>query len=539
VCFSNIGVQYFEKIRPRDELAELLRSNRDLGHDNNSLGKFFQDYGAKEARAMCLIIACSNQVSSLDASVSIHSPGLVTARQHESISQLAATAFFNFGFSQHRAAGFHTDLKIVEGVALYMSRILRPLWNFSLMVEFAPGKFRLRFSKNQLRKILLPLVGLECFMKDQKNFNHFEMVLPKPGVDRVAALRDLLIRSVEAVRLLLVVESQGAEVFAKLPHTVFEQLVNPNPSFRFNRLVIMPIDIRVVQALIGAVLDPMGKASDSIILTLSQECPQFFGETDRLQYEALHKLKLATEQKGGQRNQLQERALDMYKTSAGIPNFDIKDISKKLRSEQFYTGAVKLALHRLDLLNKGKVDFPHSSGHFSPSVENSRKDCFTAIIETLDALKFPYDTSGTARDPNSAAQLDNEFTSVLLLCLQGRSENTSELHEKVYAWLLARTVTLPHVYELPRALCSSSLEPYLRQINRLDILKDYFNNNAMYREAGDLLWDMSRALKSPVGQRLDNVRQALEAYRLCVGMFYFHILFFIYLLVFQLFMFSL
>ena len=212
ICFSSTGIQYYEKSRPRDELYELLQRSPFPGQEHG-LHDFFVKYGDKEAFAMCLIIACSDPSQQLTGASTHFSPGpgvglgalAPVDRQAESVRQLAISALFN-----HVSRGNATHL--VEGLALYMSRVLRPLWNWTLVIQAQDGTYRLRYSRYQLLKILDPLLGLNSFLRSDRHTKEFENLLAPVGqglFEKVLALRDLLRLSVEAVRLLLIIEVQS------------------------------------------------------------------------------------------------------------------------------------------------------------------------------------------------------------------------------------------------------------------------------------------------------------------------------------------
>jgi len=128
----------------------------------------------------------------------------------------------------------------------------------------------------------------------------------------------------------------------------------------------------MLQSLIDAVLHPVSRVSESLIQQLSQECPLSFGQTHQLQCKALHKLKVAREQGPSTRSQFQSHALSMYKDSAHISNFDMKKISHDLLEEQYFSGVVDLALHRINLLAHRRVTLPRPPGkHLSISLNAS------------------------------------------------------------------------------------------------------------------------------------------------------------------------
>lgn len=146
VTFLITGIHVVSKQRPIDILQSILLESQ--GHDSEDLKNFFQNYSRDQACSMCLALACPSSYIGMNTPGKVHSTSPAALASHN-ISLWASYAFFRYGGEPKLADSFVTINKgdlgqvisgpeinysgIHNGLVIYMSRIISPLWNFKLV----------------------------------------------------------------------------------------------------------------------------------------------------------------------------------------------------------------------------------------------------------------------------------------------------------------------------------------------------------------------------------------------------------------------
>jgi hypothetical protein len=102
-------------------------------------------------------------------------------------------------------------------------------------------------------------------------------------------------------------------------------------------------------ALVNAVLASRQQPPEWVA-ALQQACPSFFGQSQLLTYRANDALQHAG------RDKLEE-AMEHYRRAARAPGFDLHEVCGRLWAVQHFTGAVDLALLRVELLDRNEITF--------------------------------------------------------------------------------------------------------------------------------------------------------------------------------------
>ncbi|KAL6064256.1 Nucleoporin 155 [Balamuthia mandrillaris] len=227
LCLTNTGLHFLVKMRPVDHLLQLLLNSG--GADTDALTQFFEQYGSTEACAMCLILATSSNTrssprSAMEGSLTPDGRGYfspsVTAPD-PNVALWATRAFFKHGghprydpgggaYSQPtqqttpraQARGQATPSaadastggamymgqaimrrpEIIfsgshNGFCLYLSRILRPVWNRPITIVEG-------LNQSQFLDLEQSLLALLQFLEQNPHF------APIPAELRAAASSD-------------------------------------------------------------------------------------------------------------------------------------------------------------------------------------------------------------------------------------------------------------------------------------------------------------------------------------------------------------
>ena len=401
VVLTNSGLHLLEKARPVEHLKDLLVASR--GADSPGLRKFFADYGTEQACAMCLVVATSAMTSSsINGGLSdAGTPGgaalstgggpgarsqraLPPNRREPELVSWATMAFFRLGgrpsvqsndgdaagpsYARIHLSGSH------DGFALFLARLLQPIWASNIFVVKDTG-FSVRLNQEQFTQLEWHLVRLRHFLRQNQQFAAirrsndsnsrttnatpvrtmhedvaFEEAL-KAEQQSLSNLHMLLIRSLEAIAFLSIMSETD------LSAVQLSRVTKPKVgSFKFKDLVVLS-DPEIVRELIhgmttvysqNATEDGANMSVEELTLTLRQNCPSFFSDTDKTRLKAMDLLFRARSPSEHlswfERLQLLQQSLDYFRTIASDILPILPEICHDFQYLNFFEGVVELAL---------------------------------------------------------------------------------------------------------------------------------------------------------------------------------------------------
>jgi len=621
LVFTASGLHTFTKSRPVDQLREIL-ARKKKSNDDSEVQHFFLEYGVVEACAMCLIVACSTPshpvLPSTSASVSASAaspikygveskyhtptssrrrPGVVASPASQSdlakladaeLESVARQAFFQHGAhladlsaSAYEAKATPVNLLStatmtrssfsgrLEGLTLYLSRLLRGVWDWSFLVPTGDKTYALRFSKAQLLAQLAPLERLHEFVRQHQRAFAAELVPPLHPEAKMAemhafdSLRTLLALSIEALYFLVVLSDQGQ--LSKVLAMLTEAERSLATKMQFFSLVTSVEGEMLARALISAVMS-LRPEDNEWLEVLRQRCSSFFGLADVLHFKAsecLHKAK-------GKWHDVQQRqaylkqAIKYYKKTALSTSFPIQEVCQNLRSVGEFGGVVELCLYRAALLQRGEIPPPRELASSSPfysetplltaptqllpynptatsasssSVSSSsasasalslqqhtqqqqqqqqqswferqRSLCYDAVLETLDVVLFGQYRNPREEEAASNMPLSSEERAMMVEPVIERCLESPDqaFHDQLYSWFISRELK-----ENLFAIRSPFLIRFLtRDEQHVDLLREYYLRNQMFEPAAILLADLSykKSAAYSARDRLDFLHKAL------------------------------
>lgn len=559
LVLSGSGLSTYMKRRPLDELIDLLRERH-----NTRINMFFQRYTHKESCAMCLVVACYpiayrlmlHDEAKFNADSSFALPDRYTNetdvfRHNPELKILATELFFEFG--SYPATQTHTvkqepETAKLAGLALYMSRLLRPVWTWTICYQQGndSSNLRLRFNKSQLIALRDCLLPLKTFV--EKNSNRFQvMVIDRQPSEEMKQretqennyfeqLRSTIAGSLESFELLIALAGEDIN-FLKIVAKLKREYINKLQTEKFGDFVNGGRELaqELVNALMHVKQMPQktGQVSDDKkwVVDLQRSCPEFVGESQVCLYQGndhinrLIKQARVAARRGGllpetaKRKEMRE-ALLQYKTAARNSNFDIESVCERLRSVHGFVAVVELCLHRSQLLGSGEVRNPggvsasnHTSQELDAWVWQQREQCYGCILKTFGILMdWP-----RGQDGLSDFQMDQDqkrFVERLMVqrCLSSSDQN---FHNRLYDWFQKNRKDLLFSIKSPFLL------PYLTSRDdpeHMGLLKEYYIKNNMNRSAAILLKELAiRDTKDyDLEQRHDFLIRALGCAKRCV-----------------------
>lgn len=488
---TNTGIHIIRRRRLVDIFASALRTGGDEALENE-IKKFIRQYGRGETTATALAVACG-QGSDIP-------PGEARTGRISDPETLEAArkAFVEFGgrpsmnenlvvegpsqaIDNVRPSSRH------DGLALYMSRLVRSLWKASVITQgVAPTggvSITSTISSSKLASVQEELMKLANFLDKNKTF--IEGLAGPEGLQRVAsrqeeialqgehqALHSLqklnwsIIEGISFVQMLF--DERVNEIWAALDDSTKQRLRDLTYELLFSSDSGKDLAKILVKAIVNRNI-ANGSNVDTVAEALRRRCGSFCSADDVIIFKAQEQLSRVAETGANSdlgRNLLNE-SLRLFKQVAGALSFENLHMAvEKFTSLQFYAGAIQLALlvaqesdrgnRALAWINDGKPeDDPRSSSY------EYRRRCYELIHHVLQAVD-----AATSNDPEF---MDGRPTVGATRRLEAHTvvnESEDEVFQfDLYDWYLAQgwtdkllAVDSPYVITYLQRLSSTSLE---------------------------------------------------------------------------------
>ncbi|XP_037068841.1 nuclear pore complex protein Nup155-like [Pollicipes pollicipes] len=599
VALSSRGVQVLEQLRPVDQLRVLLEE--DAGRpDADAVRAFFVLHSEPQACAACLILACSD------------------APQDARVADWAARAFFRFG-GEPRAApapavspaslhstsllgGFHpqqmstpqpgrgppsqlpqlslsADASLAapvelfsgkhDGLYLYVSRLLRPLWASRVVREFSPRPGQLHLlsaaTSEELDWLCGQLQRLSRFMEQhklifsppyvdtvstqqlQQRMNSF---LPQEGSGGGGAARPQLGRGQQAQAA----ERQSLICLAELVDytrqvlgllkiitdhqtTAVTEALSKEDQSALRLMTLRDLTLsgramctQLVNALIGRYLND-NASTEAVSAELRRLAPAVYREEDELSSRASEMLVSARDaSSAAERERLVREALRLAKQVAGQLNLPV--VCQHFQSVHDYEGVVELVLAAAE-----KRDVQDAALHYYRAGEppddvqggqafKARFECYNEVMKMLSSLKALAE-SGQRQSPVPArpgppplaapADQPQEARRRAELVIEAVLASSDELlHVALYNWMMTSGMS-----DRLLQVKSRYIEPFLTRVSgaptsvdTLDLLWKYYEMNSQHLATAKVLAKLAERDGSDVSleQRIEYLARAI----LCV-----------------------
>lgn len=428
IVLTNSGLHLFEKTRPLEHLKDLLVSSR--GADSPALRKFFADYSAEQACAMCLVVATgamSAKSLSSNADAFSGTPGMTSTsngnstilginannntrassaqrslppnRRDPELVSWATMAFFRLGGRPSYQNTYESDSSVSssatntpssfgrinysgshDGFALFLSRLLQPIWASNIFVVNENG-FCCRLNQAQLAQLEWHLVRLRHFLRQNQQFATIRRAndtlqsrsinYAQSGASRtlhedfafeealraeqssLSNLHTLLLKSLEAISFLSIMSETD------LSAVQLSRVAKPKIGrFKFKDLVVSS-DPEIVRELINGLTTAYSQNTgvdsgsnmsvEELTLILRTNCPSFFSDTDKIRLKAMDLLFRARSSSFEQisnfeRIQLLTQSLENFKSIASDIVPLLPEICNEYQYLFFFDGVVELSL---------------------------------------------------------------------------------------------------------------------------------------------------------------------------------------------------
>lgn len=342
----------------------------------------------------------------------------------------AIASYFRFGglpmFKRDQVqTGFLNDGSIrlsalFDGLALYLARLLLPVWNTKILRDND-----LPPVTENLDKLYEELVSIVTFLDRNRSFS--EGLSDRNGytnTDDAAVLSQAEYKGLHCLgRLAKSCQEGVAFIRLVLNKSDAKQVLSYFDKSRLLRFGAMTFgelftvakesDIvkELVNSLVNFVLN-QGESLDTIAATIQTSCPTYCSSSEVLEYKALEFIHQAKEQKEPDMTCLTKSATLVRQAAASIQIDTLKDIVRDYAQLRFYTGAVQSALAvaaEQDPANLavGYLRQRDSDSHTIKELEAKRRNVQTFNVETKVAENYalPVSTQRTIENTQSEGEI--------------------------------------------------------------------------------------------------------------------------------------
>ncbi|KAK2140069.1 hypothetical protein LSH36_1494g00009 [Paralvinella palmiformis] len=624
VIINSQGSYILTKQNPSDKLRQLLLN---FGPTSVEVEAYFQRH-QEQAFATCLLLACNQsvteqQVSELATAAFFRYGGdpkynydvtLAAANSpydvHPGSGLGSVSRFMGAGTSihpgmpnqistpipnvtRHMSFGYNTTLsgpsggqasEVIfsnrfHGLCLYLARILRPIWNFRMVIEYPikteKGMEELlgsRCNSDDISWVLNKLKDLKDFVDRNSQFTSpllsegsFTQSLQRSprarlGLQRAADGDDQSMRRLQAeadcqennylkqLQILINISCEALGLWHILCthrfHIIVKNLTKEQQNvlrhMTFRHFVTQGKEMShaLITSLIGMYLND-NAVTDAISARLREVCPAFYSYEDHIYSKANEMLKTATgtQHSSVEREKLLAEALTKYKQISA--QLDLPTVCRQFSAVRFYRGIVDLALTSAETRDpQGFAVHFYDNGEPSEDTQGMcayrlRMDCYKCITETLDfllstSLSHPQSPSvpsspgpPPAPDPNRLTNREAQIYVDEVFSLALKSQDKM-FHICLYDWLIMKQLS-----EKLLEIQSPYLEPYLKRkadmnhLETLDLLWKYYEKIQNYAAAANILDKLAgQAGEIPLSKRMEYLSRAIMCAKGCTRLTY-------------------
>ncbi|KAL1590668.1 hypothetical protein WHR41_00751 [Cladosporium halotolerans] len=522
------GIQTIRRRRLVDIFASLMRhaSADDEGLEGD-IKRFVRTYGRGETAATALAVACGQGVDVTPDSrvASVTEPDVLerarsTFIEHGGKPEFNANAVVDGGspIDSVRPSPRH------EGLALYISRLLRSIWSARVIKEeVVPGvlaRVGSTINIGKLRNIQRDLTELQRFLETNKSFidglagpqalgrvgSRQEEIALQGEHRAMSSLMSLIAKVIEGISFVLVLFDERVEdILASLPDESKQKVRELTYETLFVTSEGQSLGRDLVKAIVNRNI-AMGSNVDTVAEALRRRCGSFCSADDVIIFKAQEQVKRAVEagfQSEAARTLLNESLRLFQKVAGSLTIGEVGDNGqdghvkwaiRNYEDMQFYAGAIQLCLTVAEEKDKSglalsylKDEKPGSDPRQTAYL--TREQCYHfifALIQKLDQ-ETRAATESMEGQLSVASKRRNEAYDVI---------NGSEdivFQTCLYDWYLS-TGQEDRLLEIMSPFVPKFLRQRANDWNReaADLLWRYFVHNNDYLEAADTQLHLAR-----------------------------------------------
>ncbi|KAK6639409.1 hypothetical protein RUM43_007682 [Polyplax serrata] len=555
VLLTAQGAQVITKLRPVDLLRQFLIESR--GPDSEAIKSYFQVQKEEQACATCLILACLESQQNLQISEWATRAFFLYGSEPQIGRQMTFNANtpttpgtpYQYGFNPGMAStprSLSPGSPVQEastivfsakhnGLYIYVSRILRPLWSERIVTRITTStKQQFLCSKvtsDECVWVLGYLHSVKAFLEKNSQFTTNASVGLLPTAAKRDAFRSPLTPLRPATQKNVQLEAQLEEKTSLLALKSFvshacevlglwkilcehqfhviadmldKELQNHLPEVTFRELLLSGYQLcsLLINSLINSYLGDNASV-DSISSKLREVCPNLYKNEDAACSKA-NEMLLAAKKcvHVDEKDAKLKAALDLCKEV--VPQIDLAQICQQFAANQFYIGVLQICLTCAKKQDPKNIAL-HWYKNREPPEDLEGYDAYVTRMNTYKQLTLVLDqlynmslsAPSISTSPNSSycqesssfrpTEVKSEAKRLLQMILESDDEL---LHIAVYEWMLSKELQGDLI-----SITNPSLENYLtrtvernpNQIQISDLLWKYYEKNLNHAAAAKIL----------------------------------------------------
>jgi nuclear pore complex protein Nup155 len=522
------GIQTIRRRRLVDIFASLMRhaSADDEGLEGD-IKRFVRTYGRGETAATALAVACGQGVD-------VTPDSRVASVTEPDVLQRARSTFIEYGgkpeYNANAAIDGSNPIDSVrpsprhEGLALYISRLLRSIWSARVVtVQALPGVVSgvgSTINIEKLRNIQRDLTELQRFLETNKNYidglagaqalgrvgSRQEEIALQGEHRAMTGLVSLIAKTIEGISFVLVLFDERVEdILASLP----EESRGKVKELTYEALFVTSAGQDLGRELVKAIVNrniAMGSNVDTVADALRRRCGSFCSADDVIVFKAQEQVKRAVEagfQSEAGRSLLNE-SLRLFQRVAGSLTIGevgengqeghVKWAVSHYENMQFYAGAIELCLAVADEKDKSGLALAYLNDE-KPDADPRqpsylvREQCYRFIFSMIQRLD--QETRTAADDIEGQHSVASKRRNEAYDVINGSGDVVFQTC--LYDWYL-ETKQEDRLLEITSPFVPQFLRQRANDWNReaADLLWRYFVHNNDYLEAAHTQLHLAR-----------------------------------------------
>ncbi|CAM0139157.1 unnamed protein product [Umbelopsis sp. WA50703] len=488
---TRTGLTVVEKRRPIEMLQQLIaESGSCFDTKAKDLREFIEHYGAVQTYAMCFDLVCKQSPQDKEAT-----PESLTTLIS---TQPAARLFYSID-SPSVIGSLHgkNGASQRDGFALYLYRLLHPLWKQKVTVT---NKQPSNSQNSSIPKpILLDVQAKLCQLKLFMDLNPY--INPKPLNPNdiqtsMEELYQLLVHAIEAVAFISYLIDVGfPSIVERMPVSAQVALM----GLTYESMLTKPDGRTVLRHLVTSLVDiQLQKGTELEVVTdmLQNCCGTLTNPKEVIMYKAVQQVrKVADGIDASQRSQQLGESLRLFKKIADYLSYEqLEEICEEYKNLNYHIGVVDLAL----TCAQAKDPYDRCSSYVEdgcPPMDSRKKyydikkRCYICVFSALLDAEYAGELQFEPTDSTAGGKPNNNSIYHMILSSQDRA-----FHFELYEWFISKGMI--------RQLLTAST-PYV---------VPFLKRPPFRKENYDLLWEHYRLL-----QQYDNAAQCLEQLALYEG----------------------
>ncbi|KAJ7225588.1 nucleoporin [Mycena pura] len=505
IILTNVGLSFLVKRRALDYLKAVIEELQTEGNVQPII-EFRDSFGRDQTCAMLLGLACGNTfLDSTDDTI----PGTISMISPD-MAAVAKQAFYDFGerpMWTERVTYGTTDSQGTaifsgrrEGLALYLARLVRPLWKSNLTTTGPSGIQQSAIPDQTLVIIQKNVYALKDFLDKNPHLFHSspgdtgnsrsavsEQEAWKAEQTSVSELSLLATRIIEALSFVLLLNDYRlGELVAKCDAETQKMIT----SLTYQDLITTQNGMTISRALVNVVIDQqIGQqiSVDTISEVLQHRCGSFCSTDDVMLYKAKENVRKATETRSPtERQNWLAESLRLFTKGARILEFDkLREICGDYQQLNYAKGAVELPLECARIVDADNIGLQcWAAGQTPNELCEYRSRCYALVLDSLEVFEGKA-AGGTTSNEDPEVVRSHAYE----LAFAAEDEM---LHSTLYDWLIHRQLA-DELLEMRPPFLEAHLRREPITVQKCQLLWQFYVKNGQPLRAAEVLGTLAES----------------------------------------------